>query len=307
MSFENTVINIHYFLIRKQLKQMQREIELCQWITKAKTRCTRHAKADGYCTQHSRMANQQYALIRGAEVEGQRNRDGNGNAPVAVAPAPKPTRPTRRQKMQKTETFKTTNPDPYQNLPIHPDQPHECFICLETVSRADDALFDCSYYVTGKGACVIHHECGKKMRKLECPGCRCPITTFRKISREVIEPRCLEDEQDRLRENARLPGFAELAAILFARAGGGFGGFGRVGEGLGAAILEEEENDEPLPPFHRHQIDPDELLTFALEFLPTMVDKRLLHEEMHQKYVYANCDEIDVAISGAREILRGED
>jgi len=206
---------------------------------------------DGYCMQNFKMS-----------------------APVVAEPSP-----SQKQKI-----------DPYHDLPVHPDQPHPCFICLEPVSRADDALFDCSYYVNGKGACVLHHECGKMLRKLECPGCRCPITTFRKIPRDIIEPRAEKDKQDRLAEAARLPNVQDLMEILFA----------------GRDTVDVDDNDDNDLIFRRRPNE-DELLTFALEFLPTMVDRDLLHAEMHRKYIYAICSDIDTAIVGAEGILGNDE
>jgi len=69
----------------------------------------------------------------------------------------------------------------------------ECCICFDPVCKADDALFDCSFFKTGSGSCSIHTECAKSLRDDRCPTCRRGIDLTRLVSKKVLEQRKHED------------------------------------------------------------------------------------------------------------------
>lgn len=76
----------------------------------------------------------------------------------------------------------------------------QCPVCFETVTDNDDAAFSCSHFVTGKGACVIHIECAKGLRKAECPTCRAVLTATSKFDMKTIDEHVKEDQSERLQE-----------------------------------------------------------------------------------------------------------
>lgn len=174
-------------------------------------------------------------------------------------------------------------------IPEHEDP--RCFICLEHVSKEEDALFDCSYYLTGKGSCFVHYECGKGLRKLECPGCRTPITTFQKIKKEEIQKHIDEDLVEKRRLEQIPPnifGDPDMMGIPFVQLLLPFYPNNEEND-------DEEENEEEFVP-------DDDAIAFALEFLPILQNDETLHEQMHHRFPILRCEEIDHVIHNVRDM-----
>ena len=101
--------------------------------------------------------------------------------------------------LKKNSVSQTKQSEFKNNVPENTES--KCPICLEVVEKKDDALLPCSYYHQGKGACVIHLNCAKELRNTECPTCRTPFQSTKRLDARSIRRRKEEDEEERWRQN----------------------------------------------------------------------------------------------------------